>query len=324
MLLRTMPLATLLGGCVFAYGTPQHAADVPAGLPFEATVAVSYLDPMEPYGASGCVALPASWTLEVDAADAPFLAVIDPVLVLSAVGAPPGATWRCFSASTGHLRLMHLWITPDAEGTFNLDWVVEDTSWYWYNDRRRTQLMVHAPRPDEDLDGVDAIAEGGTDCDDNDATRYPGAAELCDGLDQDCDEIPDNGAPDLDADGLCDDRDFRLPVLPLTPGVRTRLYLQDAAPLSTVTLVLSTRRSGAPVCLPGVVSTTGAPICTDLLPAQYIQSSAAGANGATGWFSVPVPRNAPLGATVYAQAFWTLNGVGDATPVVTTTVTAHP
>ena len=31
------------------------------------------------------------------------------------------------------------------------------------------------------------IAADNTDCDDYDATVYPGAAELCDGLDNDCD-----------------------------------------------------------------------------------------------------------------------------------------
>jgi hypothetical protein len=42
---------------------------------------------------------------------------------------------------------------------------------------------------DADGDGVSAA----TDCDDNDASRYPGADEVCDGEDQDCDEQIDEG-----------------------------------------------------------------------------------------------------------------------------------
>ncbi len=62
-----------------------------------------------------------------------------------------------------------------------------------------------------DGDGDDAIAC--TDCDDADDTRFPGADELCDGVDQDCDGVVDNGAVsgtstyfrDADGDGYGDD-----------------------------------------------------------------------------------------------------------------------
>ena len=59
-------------------------------------------------------------------------------------------------------------------------------------------------RLDGDGDGV-SPADG--DCDDEDATVYPGAEELCDGLDTDCDEvIPDDETDgDYDAWMLCED-----------------------------------------------------------------------------------------------------------------------
>jgi hypothetical protein len=61
------------------------------------------------------------------------------------------------------------------------------------------------PGPDADGDGVDGIAFGGTDCDDGDPTRYPGAVEVCDSdaHDEDCDPTT-FGTRDADADGYID------------------------------------------------------------------------------------------------------------------------
>ena len=59
------------------------------------------------------------------------------------------------------------------------------------------QLTIDADY-DVDGDGVDFDQ----DCDDSDATVYPGATELCDGLDNDCDGATDEGlTTDADADG---------------------------------------------------------------------------------------------------------------------------
>ena len=61
--------------------------------------------------------------------------------------------------------------------------------------------------PDVDGDGARSAACGGTDCDDANAARYPGATEVCDAadLDEDCD--PETyGFRDGDGDGYPDAR----------------------------------------------------------------------------------------------------------------------
>ena len=62
----------------------------------------------------------------------------------------------------------------------------------------------------EACDRPSGMVSAPTDCDDSDATVYPSAPELCDGLDNNCDEVADEGLtstwyPDADGDGFGDD-----------------------------------------------------------------------------------------------------------------------
>ena len=77
---------------------------------------------------------------------------------------------------------------------------------------------------DADKDGHFAARCGGDDCDDSDLSVYPGAPELCDGVDNDCDLITPPGEQDADLDGVrlcaddCDDTNpARYPGAPELP-----------------------------------------------------------------------------------------------------------
>ncbi len=75
-------------------------------------------------------------------------------------------------------------------------------------------LIVNASCTDMDCDGY--AIEGGdcgpVDCDDTNAAAYPGAEEVCDNVDNNCDSFVDEGFDDIDGDGYavcvdCNDND---------------------------------------------------------------------------------------------------------------------
>ncbi len=74
------------------------------------------------------------------------------------------------------------------------------------------------PIVDADGDGHSPLSEGGDDCDDADASVYPGAPEACDGIDTDCDGLADPDLFFLSADGvttrLDEGADFSRPASP--------------------------------------------------------------------------------------------------------------
>jgi len=58
--------------------------------------------------------------------------------------------------------------------------------------------------PDQDGDGFAGVLAGGADCDDRDPLRNPGRPEVCNGRDDDCNGVVDDGFPDIDRDGVAD------------------------------------------------------------------------------------------------------------------------
>ena len=82
---------------------------------------------------------------------------------------------------------------------------------------------VDIAETDKDGDGYDDSFMGGTDCDDNDANVFPGATEICDGIDNNCNAQIDEGF-DNDGDshticmGDCNDSDSS--IHPGAPEIR--------------------------------------------------------------------------------------------------------
>ncbi len=101
--------------------------------------------------------------------------------------------------TSGSIVFDFQWTAPAAEGSYRISGAgnaVDDngseTGDGW---NLATDLTLVVDDGCDDLD-VDGVTDCDGDCDDADAAVYPGAAEHCDGLDEDCDGIADNAAVD--------------------------------------------------------------------------------------------------------------------------------
>ncbi|MCK6530435.1 putative metal-binding motif-containing protein [Myxococcota bacterium] len=117
----------------------------------------------------------------------------------------PAATGLGWKPTTRTTMTQATYDALTAEGT---------ATWYWRvqgRDAAGTTTNT-APRAitlttqDADGDGYVDEGYGGTDCDDADGAIHPGAAEVCNGFDDDCDGVTDNGGgtawyDDSDGDG---------------------------------------------------------------------------------------------------------------------------
>ncbi len=118
--------------------------------------------------------------------------------------------WDCYDADPfvkpGGIEICNS-LDDDCDGTADNGWVPDGDFYYRDFDSdgfgdanvRRRRCAAPAGFVDDD-----------TDCNDLDDTIHPGATELCDGVDQDCDGVADNGGTggpwydDADADGYGD------------------------------------------------------------------------------------------------------------------------
>ncbi len=123
-------------------------------------------------------------------------------------GDPITFTWSVVSAPAGSVAALSdpasatPTFTPDVAGTYQLQLVVSDGTL----DSTPATVSIQATPPDVDADG-DGFTVGQGDCNDADPAIHPGAVEVCNRADDDCDGQVDEGVTatffaDTDGDGF--------------------------------------------------------------------------------------------------------------------------
>ena len=153
-------------------------------------------------GSSTVVAPPEILSLEVESTHVTPGLTISMAVEAGAVGllsyswsaAIEGEPDRAAGEFTEPLSYITTWTAPYEEGTVLFTIAVSAGG----STTTMTLPILVGPGLDNDEDGH---AVGAGDCDDWDATIFPGAPELQDGIDNDCDGLVDEGAEDVDDDG---------------------------------------------------------------------------------------------------------------------------
>jgi hypothetical protein len=172
------------------------------------------------------------------------------------------------------------------------------------------------------------------DCDDADPDVNTTATEVCDGVDNDCDDDTDEGMADRGGDGTCDaidtcpddspndlnqdgicDSDFAVTALGFWPGQTSTIGVINAPAGTRVYIGASAAGEGSGPCLS---ADDGTDVCAGITSLVGLGVVEADANG-NAFLQVTTPSSFDSGTQVWIQALH-LDGSGDATPVMTQVV----
>ena len=97
------------------------------------------------------------------------------------------------AANPGMDGTAHLLVTGLLEGEHHVSVSASDA----FGGSHSAEVNFNVILRDADGDGFDSIVVGGDDCNDEDASIHPDADEICDEIDNDCDELIDADDPEL-------------------------------------------------------------------------------------------------------------------------------
>jgi hypothetical protein len=176
----------------------------------------------------------------------------------------------------------------------------------------------------------DDATDDTTDCDDDDPAIAPDATETCNGLDDNCDGLSDEGTTDADGDGTCDlldpcptanpddfdrdgicDDDFAVSALGFWPGQTTTLIVSNAPASTRIYFGASIAGEGSGPCL---TADDGTDVCAGLTGLVPLGLTTSDANG-NAFLQITTPSSFSSDDEVWIQALH-LDGSGDATPVM--------
>ena len=196
-------------------------------------------------------------------------------------------------------------VDDDCDGTTDES---ADDALLWYPDADLDGYGDPSGAPVESCSEPSGYADDDSDCDDADASANPGASEVCDGVDNDCDGSVDEGH-DSDGDGITDcteieyEVDFILSADDNWEGYIDESYVGSYGGWSTTDTFTNTMDSGTHVM--AVYGWDSGAAIAGMIAAVVIDGSTAYLTGDGSWVMVDSTSDADWYTIGYDDSAWT-------------------